>query len=440
MTQTPRPYDPGSSSSPGGQADRALMTKLLWRLMPLLVASMVISTIDRGNIGFAKLDMREDLGFSEAIFALGSSLFYVGYVLFEIPSAMASYRYGARVWFARIMVTWAITTLWLAFTKSAVSFYLLRFLLGAAEAGLYPALIFYLTLWFPVQERGRAMGVLTLGSAFGNGLSAIISGSLLEMNGVMNITGWQWVFIVTGLMPLITTVLMLMYLPSKVSEAKFLNAEEKQCVSELVETQGATGHGSIWSVLLQGRVWVFGALYGVLLGSVYGVNYWMPTVLKEFGISSSLNGLMIGIPWAIDAVLLMLIMPKLKSGRSLSVALLWLSLIAVVAFGSAALVGGLAIKGAALLVGIPAISLSIACFWTIPVRYFTGAHSAAAIGAISTIGNLGGVVTLNLMPSIAKSLGSPAYALLVPSIGMTALALWAAWFVLRREAPKGAAA
>src|SRR6185436_19395200 len=143
----------------------ALMTKLLWRLMPLLVAGLVISTIDRGNIGFAKLDMREDLGFSEPVFAFGASLFYVGYVLFEIPSAMASYRYGARIWFARIMVTWAITTLLLAFTQSATVFYVLRFLLGAAEAGLYPALIFYLTLWFPAEERGRAMGVLTLGSA-----------------------------------------------------------------------------------------------------------------------------------------------------------------------------------------------------------------------------------------------------------------------------------
>ena len=435
MTQTPRSYGAPTLADPSGRSDHALMTKLLWRLMPLLVAGLVISTIDRGNIGFAKLDMREDLGFSEAVFAFGASLFYVGYVLFEIPSAMASYRYGARIWFARIMVTWAITTLLLAFTKSAVVFYTLRFLLGAAEAGLYPALIFYLTLWFPAEERGRAMGVLTLGSAFGNGLSAIISGSLLELNGMLALTGWQWVFLVTGLLPLVTTVLVLRYLPSRPSEAKFLTDAEKQRVTELVSGQAAHSHGGVMSVLLQGRVWVFGLLYGVFLGSVYGVNYWMPTVLKDFGVSSSLNGLIIGVPWAIDAVLLMLIMPKLRSGRAVTVALLCLAILAVIAFGSAASTGGLALKGAALLVGIPAISICIACFWTIPVRYFSGAQSAAAIGAISTIGNLGGVVTLNLMPGIAKHFGSPAYALWVPSVGMTAVALWAAWLVFWRERP-----
>ncbi|PZU61221.1 MAG: MFS transporter [Sphingobium sp.] len=415
-------------------SDRALMTRIMWRIMPLAIACLVVSTIDRTNIGFAKLGMLDDLGFSEAIFGFGSSLFYVGYVLFEIPSAIANYRYGARLWFARIMITWSIATLLLAFTRSAEIFYLLRFLLGVAEAGLYPALIFYLTLWFPEKERARAMGVLTLGSAFGNGLSALISGSLLDLDGHLGINGWQWVFLVTGVLPIVTTVLVLRYLPDRPQSARFLNAEEKDQVAALLgPAQGGAHRAHGIRVLFDWRVIGFGMLYGVFLGSLYGVNYWMPTVLRDFGVSGAANGAMIGIPWAVDAVLLMLIMPRLKSSGSVLWALLLLSLVAIVSFGAAASWGGLMLKVSALLFGIPAISLCIACFWTIPVRYFSGAHAAAAIGAISMVGNLGGVATLNLMPAIGTHLGSPALALWVPSIGMLSIALWSAWLIARER-------
>lgn len=420
------------------QADKALMTRILWRLMPLLVLSLVVSTIDKSNVGFAKLGMFEDLGFTEAVLGFGSSLFFVGYVLFEVPSAMANYRYGARLWFARIMVTWSITTLLLAFTQSAMAFYVLRFILGAAEAGLYPALIFYLTLWFPESERPRAMGVLTLGSAFGNGFSAIISGSLLDLDGVLGLAGWQWIFVVTGLMPVVTTVLVLRYLPNRPEDARFLSAEEKARVATLLGDRPDAGPGRHgFSSLLDPRVIGFGLLYGIFLGSVYGISYWMPTVLRDFGVSGTVNGFVIGIPWAIDAVLLMIVMPRLRSQRAIMRALVVLSIVAILSFGAAASGGGLAMKGAALMVGIPAISIAIACFWTIPVRYFSGARAAASIGSISMIGNLGGVATLNLMPALAAYSGSPATALWVPSIGMAVIGIWAGWlsFGPGRRAP-----
>ncbi|WP_218000351.1 MFS transporter [Sphingomonas soli] len=416
------------------KADKALMTRVLWRLMPLLVLSLVVSTIDKSNVGFAKLGMLEDLGFTEAVFAFGASLFFVGYVLFEIPSAMANYKYGARIWFARIMVTWAITTLLLTFTQSPAVFYTLRFLLGAAEAGLYPALIFYLTLWFPESERPRAMGVLTLGSAFGNGFSALISGALLDLDGVLNLAGWQWIFIVTGLMPVVTTVLVLMYLPNSPDDARFLNVEEKQRIKTLLGDRPEAGHrGGALASLLDPRVIGFGLMYGIFLGSVYGISYWMPTVLRDFGVSGSVNGLIIGIPWALDAILLMIIMPRLRSQRAIMLALIALAVVAILAFGAAASWGGLALKGAALLIGIPALSIGIACYWTIPVRYFSGAKAAASIGAISMIGNMGGVATLNLMPALAAYSGSPSAALWVPSIGMAVIGVWAAWVSFGRR-------
>ena len=428
-----------STGAGGANADKALMTRMLWRLMPLLVLSLVVSTIDKANVGFAKLGMLEDLGFTEAVFGFGSSLFFVGYVLFEVPSAMANYRYGARLWFARIMITWSITTLLLAFTQSTAIFYFLRFTLGAAEAGLYPALIFYLTLWFPESERPRAMGVLTLGSAFGNGLSAIISGALLDLDGQFGLAGWQWIFIVTGLMPLVTTVLVLRYLPDRPGDASFLSQQEKERVTELLGDRPDAGRGKHgFSSLLDPRVIGFGLLYGIFLGSVYGISYWMPTVLRDFGVSGSVNGIIIGIPWAIDAVLLMIVMPRLKSQRAIMRALVLLSVIAILGFGAAASWGGLAWKGAALLVGIPAISIAIACFWTIPVRYFSGAQAAASIGSISMIGNMGGVATLNLMPALASYSGSPAAALWVPSIGMAVIGIWSAWISFGPGRARGA--
>lgn len=418
----------GNSIAEDTSADKALMTRILWRLMPLLVVSLVVSTIDKSNVGFAKLGMIEDLGFTETVFGFGSSLFFVGYVLFEVPSAMANYRYGARLWFARIMVTWSITTLLLSFTQSAAIFYVLRFLLGAAEAGLYPALIFYLTLWFPESERPRAMGMLTLGSAFGNGFSAIISGALLDLNGVFGLAGWQWIFLVTGLMPLVTTVLVLRYLPNRPEDAQFLTADEKSRVTAMLGERPDAGRGRHgFSSLLDPRVIGFGLLYGIFLGSVYGISYWMPTVLRDFGVSGSVNGIIIGVPWAIDAVLLMVIMPRLRSQWAIMRALVVLSVVAILSFAAAASWGGLAMKGAALMIGIPAISIAIACFWTIPVRYFSGAQAAASIGSISMIGNLGGVATLNLMPALAGYSGSPATALWVPSIGMAVVGIWAGW-------------
>jgi MFS family permease len=421
-----------TSAAPDPIAQRALMTRLLWRLMPLLVLCLIVSNLDKANIGFAKLGMLEDLHFSEAMLGFGSSLFYVGYVVFEVPSAMANYKYGARLWFARIMITWSITTLLLVLTSSPAMFYLLRFLLGAAEAGLYPALIYYLTLWFPEAERGRAMGMLTLGSALGNGLSAVIGGSLLELDGYLGFAGWQWIFIVTGIVPVFATILVLRYLPSRPDEARFLSDDERAQIRLLTGARSEAPHqGSVWAALLRPRVIGFGLLYGIFLGSLYGINYWTPTVLRDLGVSGSANGLVIGIPWAVDAVALMIVMPRLRTQRSIGTALLVLAIIGVVSFAAAGTFGGLTLKGIALLVGIPAVSLGIACFWTIPVRYFSGAEAAAAIGSISMIGNLGGVVTLNLMPALAAHAGSAASALWVPSLGLTIIALWAG---LRRRA------
>ena len=415
------------TAAPELVSDKQLMNRALWRIMPLTILCSVIGTIDRTNIGFAKLGMRADIGVTEGAFALGSSLFYLGYVLFEVPSSMGNARFGARLWLSRIMLTWSAVTLLLAFTQSTQMFYILRFLLGVAEAGIYPAQLYYVTLWFPQSERPRAIGILTLGSAFGNGLSALLCGSLLDLGGLAGMAGWQWIFLVTGTLPIFATILVLRYLPDNPLKARFFSDEEKARVAKLLEESAAPGAGTghAWEAIFNRKVLGFGLLYAIILGSLYGVIYWAPTVFAEFRLTGTANGLLVAIPWAFDAVLLMLVSARLRTHRAVLIAMSIFSFVGIVSFAGGALSQALEMKALALLFGIPATSLCIGFFWTLPVRHFSGPRSAAAIGAVSTIGNLGGVASLNLMPEIARVGGSPSTALWYPSIGMIGIMIFA---------------
>lgn len=248
--------------------------RVTWRIMPLMVACMIIATIDRSNIGFAKLQMAGSLGLTEVVFGFGASLFYLGYIAFEIPSALASQRFGAPRWFARIMITWGIVTVLLGFTETREGFYLLRFLLGAAEAGLYPAQIFYLSLWFPPERRAGAMGLLTLGSAFGNSLSAVICAPLLELDA-FGLQGWQWIFVITGLMPILMAPLALAVLPRGPQDATFLTDAQKTHVQAAVDDSlpKAQAHVSVVKALLTTRlIWPIIVYVGLMI-SLYGVIY-----------------------------------------------------------------------------------------------------------------------------------------------------------------------
>jgi MFS family permease len=413
-------------------SDRQLMNRALWRIMPLTILCSVIGTIDRTNIGFAKLGMRTDIGVTEAAFAFGSSLFYLGYVLFEVPSSMGNARFGARLWLSRIMITWSVVTLLLAFTTSTQMFYLLRFALGVAEAGIYPAQLYYVTLWFPQSERPRAIGILTLGSAFGNGFSALLCGSLLDLGGVAGLSGWQWIFLVTGALPIFATILVLRYLPDNPMKARFFSDEEKLRVASLLEQAAPQGMaaGHTWDAIFNRKVLGFGVLYAIILGSLYGVIYWAPTVFAEFHLTGTANGLLVAVPWAFDAVLLMLVSARLRTNRAVLIAMSIFAFLGVVSFAVGALSEALEMKALALLFGIPATSLCIGFFWTLPVRHFSGPRSAAAIGAVSTIGNVGGIAALNLMPEIARIGGSPSTALWYPSIGMIGILSFAALSLL----------
>jgi len=395
-----------------------LMSRIIARVMPILMLVYLVAVIDRSNIGFAKLQMAHELKMSEQAFGLASSLFFVGYLICEIPSTLAIHKFGARAWLTRILVSWGAVTVAMAFVNSDWMFTLMRFLLGIAEAGAYPGIIYVTSIWFPQAYRLRVMGIITLGSAFGNMFGALASGPLLDLHGLLGLSGWQWVFIVTGTPAVLLGFLTFALLPNRSDEAEFLDAAEKAWLTRRLEDESAAkqeGH-SLWQVLWDGRVWFLSAVYALILTSLYGVIYWTPTVIKAFGVSGTQNGVLTALPWLVTVPMLLILPKRLREHRSVIWAMIALSTVGVIAFALATVVPENWMRLSAMVVGTPCISLLLPCFWSLPSRFLTGERAAAGIGAISMLGSFGGFAAENLMPMAAEMSGSAAAAMLVPAV------------------------
>lgn len=413
-----------------------LINRMGWRLMPLLGVLYLVAYIDRSNIAFAKLQMLGSLGLSEVAYGLGASLFFIGYLLFEVPSNILLHRYGAPRWMARIMFTWGVVTILLAFTKNATMFYILRFLLGAAEAGLYPGVIYYLTLWFPQRHRVRMLGYFTVGSSLGNMIGAPICGWLLDKGGLLGLQGWQLVFVVTGIPSVLLTIVVLLLLPKSPQQARFLSDDEKRWLTHKLSTENTAAreqarHGSFLSVLVEPRVLGMAFYYMMLSISVYGVSYWLPTLVKGFGVSNTTNGLLNIIPWLMATLVLATLPARLRASNHATVAMLISALLGMVFFLSSVFLPGHALRFAALCLGAPCMYLLIPCFWTLPPKFLYGARAAAGIAAINSLGNIGGFIAQNLVPFVKQATGSTRAPMLVPAACMVIFAIITA-MILRR--------
>ncbi|MEX3944584.1 MFS transporter [Paraburkholderia sp. BR10937] len=405
--------------------ERGVMSKIARRLMPILVVMFLISFIDRQNVGFAKLQMVHSLNMTETAFGLASSLFFIGYLLFEVPSTLALHRFGARVWLARIMLTWGVITVLMGFTTSMQVFCGLRLALGVAEAGFYPGVIYYLTLWFPQSYRARVLGIFTLGSALANMLGSLVGGWLLSLNGVWGLAGWQWVFIATGLPAVLVGIAVFRLLPASYQEARFLNEREKQIVAAAHEREKPehAEHAQPWKALLDPRVMLFAATYMLMSTSLYGVTYWLPTLVKSFGVSSSMNGLLSMLPWALAVLLLLWLPSKLRRAKSILRAMAIVAALGTLGFLLSLLLPSTPLRFIALVFGGACIPLLYPCFWSMPPRYFTGARAAASVAAINSIGNLGGFFGQNLMPLAGKLTGTAFGPMIVPIVCLAVLGL-----------------
>ncbi|MFM0212229.1 MFS transporter [Paraburkholderia sediminicola] len=409
------------------QDERRVMSKMARRLMPILVVMFLISFIDRQNVGFAKLQMLHDLGSTEAKFGLASSLFFIGYLIFEVPSTLALHRFGARLWLARIMLTWGAITVLMGFTTSMGVFCGLRFVLGVAEAGFYPGVIYYLTLWFPQSYRARVLGIFTLGSALANALGSLVGGLLLSLNGVWGLAGWQWVFVATGVPAILVALAVFRLLPASVQEARFLSQKEKALVLNALEREKPSDatHEHPWKALIDRRVLLFAFTYMLMSTSLYGVTYWLPTLVRTFGVSNAANGFLNMIPWGIAALLLLWLPARLKRADGVLKAMAIISGIGVVGFICSFVLPSTALRFAALVVGGACIPLLYPCFWSMPPRLFAGARAASSVAAINSIGNLGGFFSQNLMPYVGKISNTATAPLLVPTACLALLVLGA---------------
>ncbi|KQU55714.1 MFS transporter [Sphingomonas sp. Leaf339] len=389
--------------------EQATVRRVTWRLMPFLGLLYLIAYIDRQNISYAKLQMVDALGLSEAAFGLGASLFFIGYFLFEVPSNLFLHRVGARVWFARIMASWGVVTLLLAFTPNATAFYILRFLLGVAEAGFFPGVLYVLTLWFPARHRARAVGLFMLASAVANGVGAAISGFLLDQGGTWGLAGWQWVFLATGLPAILLAPAVLFLLPRSPDSVVWLTVEQKAWLAnELAEPPAhpAAEQGHALATLRDRRVLLLCLVYIGFPLAAYGLSYWLPTIVRGFGVSNTVNGFLNIIPWTLVGLALWVVPRHAAGFRNQIWHAAGPALVGAVLLVASVIVDGVVIRFVLLSLAAAAIFAGQPVFWTLPPRFLSGARAAAGFAAINSVGNLGGFVAQAVVPAIRDSTGS----------------------------------
>ena len=285
---------------------RATLAKVTLRLIPFMFLLYIIAFLDRVNVGFAALQMNEDLGFSDAVYGFGAGIFFIGYFIFEVPSNLIMERVGARVWIARIMITWGIISAAMFLVSGSISFYVLRFLLGIAEAGFFPGMILYLTYWFPARERAKAVALFMTAIPIAGVVGSPLSGLLLTLDGLGGLAGWQVMFLAEGIPAVVLGFVVLLYLPNGPNDASWLNSEGRDWLRGALERENRikSDHGEYTTrqALTNGKVWLLAAVYFGVVTSVYGVGLWLPLIIEGFsGYGDLAVGVLSAIPYVFVA-------------------------------------------------------------------------------------------------------------------------------------------
>jgi MFS transporter, ACS family, tartrate transporter len=387
-----------------------VLRKISLRIVPFIMLLYFVAFIDRVNIGFAALTMNKDLGFSPTVFGFGAGIFFLGYFLFEVPSNLILNKVGARIWIARVMITWGLVSACMAFVQGTTSFYSLRFLLGVAEAGFFPGIILYLSFWFPARRRAAVTALFMAAAPISTALGSPISGALMEMHGLFGLAGWQWMFLIEAVPAVILGVVVLFYLTDRPEKAKWLADDDRAWLvatmnAEQAAKGPAVGH-STWRGLADPRVLALSLVYFGTSAGLYTLGIWAPQIIKEFGLSSLQVGFLNAIP-AILAVVAMVIWARHsdKTGeRTWHVVAACLLAAAGLVFASAAATV-VAVLFALTLVNI-GISSSKPPLWSMPTIFLSGPAAAAGIATINSLGNLGGFVGPSMIGWIKDLTGS----------------------------------
>lgn len=405
-----------SGTHPGGKHDvhspdtsvdeASVYRKVTWRIVPFLMLCYVVAYLDRVNVGFAKLQMLSDLKFSDTVFGLGAGVFFLGYFLFEVPSNILLHKVGARRWIARIMITWALISGAFMFVTTPLSFYVMRFLLGLAEAGFFPGIILYLTYWFPAQRRARMVCTFMTAIPIAGLIGGPLSGWIMErFAGVNGYAGWQWLFVLEAVPAIILGIVVLLYLDDGIRSAKWLNESEKRVLEAHIEkeAEAKVGHPSLRAMFADPRVWLMALIYFCCVMGQYGLTFWLPSLIKTAGIKGVLNiGMFTAIPYAAAMVtMLYLGYSSDKHGERRWHLVIPLLLGAIGLVGSA-LAGTTNTEVAIVFLCIAAAGVlsSAPLFWSLPTAFLHGMAAAAGIAAINSVGNLAGFISPFLIGAI----------------------------------------
>ncbi|AFL50092.1 D-galactonate transporter [Sinorhizobium fredii] len=390
--ETPAPID-GVYSDRSAE-DRAY-SKVFWRIIPFLMLCYVIAYLDRVNVGFAKLQMSSELGLSDAAYGIGAGIFFIGYFLFEVPSNVILNKVGARVWIARIMITWGVISAAFMFTSSETVFYILRFLLGVAEAGFFPGIILYLTTWYPAHRRAKIittfMSAIPISSILGNPLSGLLMDSF---HGTHGLSGWQWMFLIEAVPAILFGVATFFYLDDTIGHAKWLTREEKKLLAANIDAENRTKSSSPHSItgtLTDPRVWRMCLIYFCFVLGQYGLNFWMPTLVKATGVTGNLNiGLISAIPYICTFVAMLALGRSSDRFRERRWHLVVPAVIAAGGFIAATMATSTTLAIVCLSLAAAGAISCAPLFWSLPTAFLAGTGAAAGIAWINSVGNLAG--------------------------------------------------
>lgn len=409
------------------------VTKVKRHVLPLFLIMYIANYIDRVNIGFVTTHMQADLGIGAAAYGLGSGLFFIGYALFEVPSNVLMQRYGARVWLTRIMGTWGLVAAAMAFVQGETSFYVLRFLLGIAEAGFFPGVVFYFTQWLPRNERGKAIAVFLSGSALASVLSGPITGSLLSIRG-LGLHGWQWMFLIEGGFSILLCGTSWLLLKSRIRDASWLTADEQRSLESTIAAEQAERDAlggsrlSTAKLLKDPQIILFCLLYFAIQLTIYAATFWLPTIIRKMGGLSDFEvGMLNAVPWLISIVamyLFALLSAKWKFQQA------WLAAALIIAAVGlfASTKGSPVFSFAAICFSAIGFKAASALFWPIPQNYLDARVAAGVIALINSVGNLGGFfapATFGYLEQHTGSISGGLYGLGVASVIAAAAAFLA---------------
>ncbi|AQL37613.1 MFS transporter [Pseudomonas syringae pv. actinidiae ICMP 9853] len=414
-------------------------SKVKRHVLPLFVVMFIVNYIDRVNIGFVRSHLETDLGIGAAAYGLGAGLFFVGYALFEVPSNLLLQRYGARAWLTRIMFTWGAAAMAMAFVQGETSFYVLRFILGAAEAGFFPGIIYYFTQWLPSSDRGKAMALFLSGSAIASVISGPVSGALLGVEG-LNLHGWQWMFLIEGFASIVLCGFVWFWLQSHPHEATWLSDEEKTALTTAIAEEQRqreatqTVRPTLLRLLADRQIMLFCFIYFSIALTIYGATFWLPSMIRKMGSFSDFEvGLFNSVPWIISIVAMYgfaALAARFKHQQA------WVAVTLVIAsvgmFMST--IGGPVFAFVAICFAAIGFKAASALFWPIPQGYLDARIAAAVIALINPIGNLGGFVAPTTFGFLEQTTGSIQGGL----YGLAATSLLAALVIFfARTTPRG---